>query len=139
MKTNNITLINMYSTLDGCGVYKLPQKIAYAIMKNIKILQADVESYEASFRKLEEKYKDYIQKDKNGEIKRGANGSPIFKSNKDAEDFFQEYSELADIEIEVDLYQIDEELFNYDDIDGKYDALTPKDAFVLQSILCKQD
>ena len=139
MKIKNITLINMYNTLDKCGVYKFPQKIAYAIMKNIKILQSDVETYEVSFKKLEEKYNDQIQKDENGEIKRGANGSPIFKSNKDAEEFFKEYSELADIEIEVDLYQIDEELFNYDDSNGKYDSLTPKDAFALQSILCKQD
>lgn len=139
MKTNNITLINMYNILDKCSIYKFPQKIAFAIMKNIKILQLDVDTYETSFQKLEEKYINKIQKDEQGIVKRNANGSPIFISTQDAEEFFKEYSELADIEIEVDLYQIDEELFNYDDIDGKYDALTPKDAFALQSILCKQD
>lgn len=138
MKTNNITLINMYYTLMNCSTYKLPQKIGYAIMKNLKILQPDVDIYNKAYAKLEDKYVDKIQKDKDNQIKRSENGSPIFVTTKDAEVFLKEYSELANIEIEVDLYQIDEELFNYDDSNGRYDTLAPKDIMTLQTILCKQ-
>lgn len=138
MKTNNITLINMYYTLMNCSTYKFPQKIGYAIMKNLKILQPDVDIYNEAYAKLEDKYVDKIQKDKDNQIKRSENGSPIFVTTKDAEVFLKEYSELADIEIEVNLYQINDALFDYDDSNDKYDALSPGDMFKLQKILCEE-
>lgn len=139
MKYKNLEIINIYQILNSFSGMKFPQKIAYAIIKNMKILQFDVDTYNTSFHSLEDKYIDDIEKDEHGEIKRVENGSPIFKSTEKIEEFFAEYEELANIEIDINLYHIDEELFNYDDNNGKYDVLAPKDIIILQSILCEEE
>jgi len=139
MKYKNLEIINIYQILDSLLGMKFPQKISYAIIKNLKKLQPEVDTYEMAFRQLEKKYDDDIKKDDDGEIIRADNGSPVFKLDGHFEDFREEYQELADIELDIDLYHIDEELFNYDDNNGKYDVLAPKDIIILQSILCEEE
>lgn len=139
MEINNFTLIQMTQILNTYITKKLPQKIGYAIMKNMKIIANDVEVYNEAFLNLEEKYQDDIKKDEKGEILRYENGSPFFNTPEIMEQFSKELEELLNITNEYNLYQIDEDLFNYDDSDGKYDVLSPNDIMILQSILCKNE
>ena len=49
--------------------------------------------------------------------------------------FTEEVNDLLNIELNINLFTVDEDVFNYDDSD-KYTSLTPVEIMQLQSILC---
>lgn len=136
MKITNGTLINMINVLNKCGQKKFPQKISYAITKNIINLSVDYECYSKSIQKIISDYKDYIVKDENGKQKVSDIGLPIVDDSHMA-DYVAEINELLKIEIDVNLYTIDDSVFDYDD--SKYDALTAREMLQLQTILCENN
>lgn len=138
MKINNFVLINMNQQLSNYASTRLPQKISYAITKNILILKNDIEVYEKALQKLFDSYKDYIEKDESGDMKYSSSGIPIISDDTARNDFSKELDELLNIEIDADLYRIDEELFNYEDSD-RYDSMTAMDILKLRELLCSTD
>lgn len=136
MKITNGTLINMINVLNKCGQKKLPQKISYAITKNIISLSGDYECYSKSIQKIISDYKDYILMDENGKQKVSDVGLPMVDDSHMA-DYISEINELLGIEIDVNLYTIDDSVFDYDD--SKYDVLTAQEMLQLQTIVCKGD
>lgn len=137
MKMTNFTLVNMVNALQNYSDKKLPQKISFAITRNLMKISKEYSVYDAQLKKLFESYSDHIVKDDNGNIQTYDSGIPIVDASIKAE-FDEQIAELLNIEIEVDMYYIDPEVFDYDD-KGIYDAMSAQDIMVLQSILCKQD
>lgn len=131
MKVNNFSLINMMQTLKQFGEKKLPQKISYAIMKNLYIINKDVEIYEDSLRKIIESYKDYIIEGEQLE-----NGLPKV-NDEHIEDYISEINELLAFEVDIDLYYIDEDVFDYED-SGRYDPISATDLIQLRMIICNE-
>ena len=131
MKVNNFTLINMMNILKNFSEKKLPQKISYAIMKNIYIINKDVDIYETSLKKIIESYNDYIIKDEYLD-----NGLPKV-DDEHMEDYISEVNDLLAFEVDIDLYYIDEEVFNYDD-SARYDPISASDLIQLRALLCKE-
>ena len=131
MKVNNFTLVNMMNNLKRFGEKKLPQKISYAIMKNIYIINKDIEIYEKSLQKIIDSYKDYFVKDEILE-----NGLPKV-DDEHMEDYITEINELLAFEVDIDLYYIDEDVFDYEDSD-RYDSISAADLIQLRMILCKE-
>lgn len=137
MKITNFELINIYNQLDSFASKRLPQRISYAITKNLLLLNKDVECYNTELAKLFKKYEDKSLKDDEGQIQYNKFGIPIIQE-KFSKEFDNELNELLNIEIEVELYAINDALFDYDDLNDKYDALSPGDMFKLQKILCEE-
>ena len=137
MKMSNLILVNLMNTLEGYSDKKLPQKISFAITRNLMKISKEYGAYDAQLKKIFEMYSDYMVKDDNGEIKTTPNGIPIVSDLMKTE-FNEQIAELLNIEIEVEMYFIDPEVFNYDD-KGIYDAMSAQDIMILQSILCKQN
>lgn len=137
MKMTNFTLVNMVNVLQNYSDKKLPQKISFAITRNLMKLSKEYGVYDAQLKKLFETYSDHMVKDDNGNMQTYDSGIPIVDDSIKAE-FDEQIAELLNIEIEVDMYYIDPEVFDYDD-KGIYDAMSAQDIMVLQSILCKQD
>jgi len=135
MKVSNYGMINLMNTLDMFGNRKLPQKISYAITRNIMILSSEYECYEKSLKKIFDRYDEYFERDENSQIIVNDNGIPVVCAEK-SEDFASELTELLNIEINIDIKHISLDVFDYDDISGKYDILTPQEIIMLQSILC---
>lgn len=134
MKCKNIDLINILNVLLKYSDKKFPQKISYAITRNLMLLSKDKEVYETSLKNLFNSYeKDFI-KDKAGKPVVNNIGIPLVKDIS-KEQFDKELSDLLSIEIDVNLYSIDESCFDYDDSD-KYDLLTPNELLSLISVLC---
>ena len=131
MKVNNFTLVNMMNNLKRFGEKKLPQKISYAIMKNIYIINKDIEIYEKSLQKIIDSYKDYFVKDEILE-----NGLPKV-DDEHMEDYISEINELLNFEVDIDLYYIDEDVFDYEDSD-RYDSISAADLIQLRMIICKE-
>ena len=131
MKVNNFTLVNMMNNLKRFGEKKLPQKISYAIMKNIYIINKDIEIYEKSLQKIIDSYKDYFVKDEILE-----NGLPKV-DDEHMEDYITEINELLAFEVDIDLYYIDEDIFDYEDSD-RYDSISAADLIQLRMIICKE-
>lgn len=131
MKVNNFTLVNMMNNLKRFGEKKLPQKISYAIMKNIYIINKDIEIYEKSLQKIIDSYKDYFVKDEILE-----NGLPKV-DDEHMEDYITEINELLAFEVDIDLYYIDEDVFDYEDSD-RYDSISAADLIQLRMIICKE-
>ena len=131
MKVNNFTLVNMMNNLKRFGEKKLPQKISYAIMKNIYIINKDIEIYEKSLQKIIDSYKDYFVKDEILE-----NGLPKV-DDEHMEDYITEINELLAFKVDIDLYYIDEDVFDYEDSD-RYDSISAADLIQLRMILCKE-
>ncbi len=136
MKITNGTLINMINVLNMCGQKKLPQKINYAITKNIINLNGDYKCYSKSIQKIVSDYGDYILKDDDGKQMVSNVGLPMVDDSHMA-DYISEINELLGIEINVNLYTIDDSVFDYDD--SKYDVLTAQEMLQLQTIVCKDD
>lgn len=131
MKVNNFTLVNMMNNLKRFSEKKLPQKISYAIMKNIYIINKDIEIYEKSLQKIIDSYKDYFVKDEILE-----NGLPKV-DDEHMEDYITEINELLAFEVDIDLYYIDEDVFDYEDSD-RYDSISAADLIQLRMIICKE-
>lgn len=137
MKMTNFTLVNMVNALQNYSDKKLPQKISFAITRNLMKISKEYDVYDSQLKKLFESYSDHMVKDDNGNMQTYDSGIPIVDDSIKAE-FDEQISELLNIEIEVDMYYIDPDVFDYDD-KGIYDAMSAQDIMVLQSILCKQD
>lgn len=137
MKMTNFTLVNMMNVLQNYSDKKLPQKISFAITRNLMKISKEYSVYDAQLKKLFESYSDHMVKDNDGNMQTYDSGIPIVDDSIKAE-FDEEISELLNIEIEVDMYYIDPDVFDYDD-KGIYDAMSAQDIMVLQSILCEQD
>ncbi len=137
MKMTNFTMVNIMRALQNYSDRKLPQKISFALTRNLMKVSKEYEAYDTQLKKLFESYSDHMIKDDGGNIQTYDSGIPIVDDSIKAE-FNEQISELLNIEIEVDMYYIDPDVFDYDD-KGIYDAMSAQDIMVLQSILCKQD
>ena len=136
MKITNIAIINMFKTLDKFATKRLPQRLSYAITKNIMILKPDFECYDQEIKKLMEQYDDKMIKNGKGEIQFNQLGVP-FVQEEYSEEFNEALTEFLNIEVEVNLYYVSDEIFNYDD-SNKYDVMSAMDIFELQEIICKK-
>ncbi len=138
MKLTNFAVVNMINTLEKFAEKKLPQKISYAITRNLILLQKDYDCYLKSLNKLFSNYDDYIVRDENENIMSNEVGIPIVDSKVEKE-FNEEISNLLNIEIEIKLYCISEEVFNYEDSANRYDSLSASDIMNLRAVLCNQE
>ena len=134
MKMSNYTMVNVLNTLNSFGNKKLPQKISYAITRNIMIFRKEYEFYEREFGKLLVKYDKDIEKDVDGNIVHNKDGVPVVNGEA-SKDFYNELNELLMIELDISIYQISPEVFDYEDSE-RYDAMSASEIIQLQSILC---
>lgn len=137
MRIKNVDLIRIFHILEEYSNKRMPQKISFAITKNIISLGNDVECYSESLNKIFEKYADFFVKDESGNIKYNEQGIPIVDENH-IFDYGNEIGELLNIEIDVNLYEIDISVFDYEDGE-KYDSLSAADIIKLQNILCNNN
>ena len=134
MKMSNYTMVNVLNTLNSFGNKKLPQKISYAITRNIMIFRKEYEFYEREFGKLLVKYDKDIEKDVDGNIVHNKDGVPVVNGEA-SKAFYNELNELLMIELDISIYQISPEVFNYEDSE-RYDAMSASEIIQLQSIIC---
>lgn len=134
MKMSNYTMVNVLNTLNSFGNKKLPQKISYAITRNIMIFRKEYEFYEREFGKLLVKYDKDIEKDVDGNMVHNKDGVPVVNGEA-SKDFYNELNELLMIELDISIYQISPKVFDYEDSE-RYDAMSASEIIQLQSIMC---
>lgn len=134
MKLTNLELINRINVLDQFNDTKFPQRISYAITRNLMILRYEYKCYSEELKKIMAKYADSMVKDKDGNIQCSENGVPVFNGPVPPE-FNEDLTALLNIEIDVEEFFISPELFDYDD--SRYDSLTGRDIALLQGVLCE--
>lgn len=136
MRTTNIQILDSLNFLQKFEDKIYPQRLSYGILKNLQILSKEQEVYTKALQKIVTAYNDKVEKDEEGNDLYEDNGLPkIVEDCK--EDFYKEINDLLLLEVEISPYYIQEEIFDYDNPTGRYDSLTPKDMFMLMSILCK--
>lgn len=138
MKTTNYAIVNMINILKSFAEKKFPQKISYAITRNLILLQKDYDCYIKSLNKLFTDYDEHMVRDENKNIISNDIGIPIVESSV-AKEFDEEISNLLNIEIDIEPYYIQEDVFDYEDSANRYDSLSAADIISLQSILCKEE
>jgi hypothetical protein len=138
MKVKHSGLIVMMDNMQYFGNKRLPQKVSYAITKNLLNLTKHYSCYEKELEKILKFYGEHIEKDDNDENVIGSDGFPVIKDEELSEKMKQEIKDLLDIEIEIDMYQIDQELLDYEDND-RYDPLTLNEILTLNSTIVRQD
>ena len=138
MKITNFELLNIMKILDNFANKHLPQKIGFAIVKSSNNMKTDVQSYQTSLQNIIDSYKNYVEKDGNGDDVITPIGVPQV-DDEHMDDYMKEINELLNIEIELNIYTIDEEVFDYDDQNGKYDVLSASEIMQLESILCHKE
>lgn len=134
MKITNAKLVEFVNVLNAHENDKLPQKIAYAILKNSIIMGREYKVYIQQVQAVLDQYKPYTIKDENGNIVLEKGLPKVDDEHREA--FYADLAEILNFEIEVDNYKIPESAFDYDDM-GKYDVLSPTDIFKLQRIMCE--
>lgn len=107
MKVKNIQLVNSITTLNKLLTCELNIKTQFNLDKNVKEIDKILESYNASRKKLIEKYCD---KDKEGKPNI-INNQYTFKENLD--EFNKEFNELNSIENDVKIIK-----FSIDELEG---------------------
>lgn len=137
MKITNFDLIQINNILDGSGKKKLPQRINFAIIKNLKNIKEDLDTYQEALKALFDSYDDWMVKNEDGSFKFDAQGVPEVEESH-RQDFQAELLDLLNLQIDVNLYQLDEDVFNYEDSD-RYDALSAQEIIALQRIICKEE
>ena len=135
MKCNNFDIISISNVLNTYADKKLPQKISYAITRNIMNISGDLGCYSRQLNKIIDSYKEY-QKKENGEPVMSPIGVPLVE-DKYTEEYMGEISALLNIEVDVSLYTIDESEFNYDG--ERFDSLSASDIMKLAKILCYKE
>ena len=135
MKITNFDLIQIYNLLESCGSKKLPQKISFAITKNLMELKSNVEVYQESLKKLFDVYNEFMQKKEDGTPELDAQGVPVVEESH-RQEFNTELVELLNVQIEINPFQIDVNAFNYEDSD-RYDVITAQEMMNLQKVLCE--
>jgi len=138
MKVKNLDLVAIVNVFDKYADKRLPQKISYAITKNIMSLENDYKCYQDSLNKLLKPYEEHFTYDESNNIIQQY-GIPILDDTKLQKELISEINDLLDIEVDITLFTIDEKVFDYDDTEKKYDTLSPKDILELQSVLCKKE
>lgn len=134
MILKNKDILARVNVLNGYCTKRFPQRISYAITRNVMIFSDEIESYNKELKKILDNYKEYYVKDGEGNPKIDkTNGLPIIMPEH-SNDFMREIMELLEIEIDVKPYFIEESLFDYDD--EKYDAMSAIDIINLQNVLC---
>lgn len=137
-KFKNSEIINAMNILGVFEDKKLPQKISYAILKNSSIISNEYNIYSKSLKKLFDDYDEYFEKDKDGNLRIDkVTGVPLVKDREIKNEFSKELEDLLLTEVEIDLYYIPENVFEYDDSNGRYDPLTAKEIFLLMNLICK--
>lgn len=133
IKTKNVNiLLNQLSTLAD---KKLPIALNMAIAENILILKSKSELIQENIRKLCERYS---ERDKNGKIvtERTQDGERYKLIKEKIPEFNQEYSDLMELEMDVDFKKVSPELIEKADAD-RYDPLTPGDLICLNFMIEK--
>lgn len=134
MILKNKDILTRVNILNGYCTKRFPQRISYAITRNIMIFSDEIESYNKQLKKILDSYKEYYVKDDKSEPQIDkTSGLPVIMPEH-SNDFMQEVMELLEIEIDVKPYFINESLFDYDD--EKYDTMSAIDIINLQSVLC---
>lgn len=113
---------------------RFPQRISYAITRNVMIFSDEIKSYNEELKKILDNYKEYYVKNDKGETQvNEVSGLPVI-APEHSNDFMRDVMELLEIEIDVKPYFVDESLFDYDD--EKYDVMSAVDIMNLQNVLC---
>ena len=137
-KITNAILISFIKILDGVSKKKMPQKISYAITKNIINLSKEYECYITELEKIFNEYSNNFILDDNGNKTFDSNGIPIVQDGV-KENYFTNLNNLLNLDIDISIYTVDEKYFDYDDLDGRYDILSPIELIQLQNIICDGD
>lgn len=124
MKYKNSEVINIARFLNTLLEKRFPQRISYAIMRNTNSFQNELDIYLNSLKKLTSNYSEHFIKDKNGKPVITSTGVPDVKDEV-KNDYIKELNELIEIEVDIELFKIPEETFNYSD--EKYDVLSPRE------------
>lgn len=132
MKLKNIDIINYMNFLTSMSEKKLPQKITYAIVRNLKIIKEEYDLYFESLNKMIKSYADNILKDKDGNVQMYQSGLPKVDKTVE-EEYLKEASDLLNIEVEIDMFKIPETTFNYES--EKYDVLSVKELMGLIDLM----
>jgi len=135
MKMTNLMSVNFMNTLEAFQNKKLPQKISYAITRNLMNISKEYQVYAVQLKKVFDAYADYMVRDEHGNIRYSSNGIPIVDKAV-TEEFYGQLTDLLNIEFDMDMYLISLDLFDYEDKDSRYDVLSADDIMKLQMILC---
>lgn len=135
----NYDMIQLLNSSKQFENKRFPQKISYAIMKNLITLTSESEVYAKQLQAIQNKYReaDKLILDENGELTFNENGIPMVKKEYEKE-YLEELTELLNFKVEVDLYTISEDTLDYDDTD-KYDVLTPVEMFTVMKLICEDE
>lgn len=134
MKITNLELVTILNIFEKYQNKKFPYKITYAIMKNIALLKKEYQVYSETLESIVNQYKEDFVKE-NEEIVLYEIGVPKVKEEF-AEEYLTEINKLLNIEINIDLYKISEECFDYQS--ERYDTLTVKETMELMDLLCEE-
>lgn len=134
MTIRNINLINFDGTLSKYADMRLPQKISYAITKNMIVISNELDTYRKALKKIIDNYEEFQVKDENGNVENLPIGIPKVDDTH-IKDYLSEIDDLLNVETEVNIHTIPEDVFDYPDSD-KYDPMTAADIIALQQILC---
>lgn len=125
LKITNRELESKVNILRKLSNMKLPVKVSYAIAKNIKEIDRELNILLDEKMKL---IKEYALKDENGNPK-VENGKYLF-NDEEKEECNSKYAELLEIEVELKLMEIN----TYDLINSEAE-LTPNDLIQLEFML----
>lgn len=132
----NYEMLQISSVIKSLEELRLPQRLAYVVMRNLKTLEEELLFYNQELEKLNQSYgrEGKLEKDSSGQICLEQNGLPKVKEEY-TEAYTKELMDILNFKVEVELFFLPEESLDYED--AKYDPLT-LDQMRYVSALCME-
>ncbi len=133
MKLTNQDIVNKISILSKYNDKKLPQRISFAIAKNLGVLSEQYQIYEQELKEVLLSHDNDLQKDEHGNTILSSSGVPYVIDDA-SEELRRDLAQLLGSSVDIDFNAISLEEFDYSE-DYKYDALAPREITELQKAL----
>lgn len=114
------------------GNKKYPQKLNWTMYKAGQKFEEAAIRYNTEYRHM---LHQYAVKDINNNLIADSAGNAIIPDCLN-DIFIREWTALLNMDIKLQMEEVDEEIFNYDDSNGHYETLKPHELRVLKEILC---
>ena len=114
------------------GNKKYPQKLNWTMYKAGQKFEEAAIRCNTEYRRL---LHQYALKDINNNLITDSAGNVIIPECLN-DIFTREWLTLSNVDVKLQMEEVDEEIFNYDDSNGQYETLKPHELRVLKEILC---
>lgn len=134
MKLTNYKITQYITNLSPFMYMQLPTKLSFAVVKTYQNIKKDFDFFNEQHRKI---LINYAELDEDGKVKK--KDDKVIVKDGCGELLNKEFTDLMNIEVNVNIHPIKEDDLYYEDTSGRFSVLTPSQVITLSNLLCTNE